>query len=509
MQYIVDQATSKVDTEDILITIRERPARAIFDKQKKYELRKVLPRTIPRRMFLYEAGNTRAVTGHIVLGKVLAGRPEDLWESLGETASTKERFFAYFDDARVGYAFEIVDACEYSEPISKTDIKQVEAGFLVPQNFLYLSNLPKCANLLYRRAFDESILGVDPQEGIDFQRLAKENEERFVEEVGQHIGGTYLETGVAYGRKLIEVAKRDYDPEGIFTISKHILDIYKEGVLCGFIVITEKKGGAIKTGPTILFRYARQRHYGRKIRRRLHNGARVAGIRKVYCTAPFSNEAAFKYLIASGYQIEAHLKLQYHTNHDEFVFGYLVAAAETQEVSYSRAVEPVDQFNVAEKDDPEVAMVLKEEMKNIFMEVSEQWVIEQLGASTRTLLRIEGEGKPRVIFSGRNTAVKCVALCSAKRGGSVKIVLLTKTAHRKSLIRFLSYIEENMRQLFPGVRKFYATVPTGDIDVGAAFCSRGYEKEGVLRRPYNSICDFHIWSYRVENRQDFGEMAAV
>src|SRR5205814_6143381 len=79
-----------------------------------------------------------------------------------------------------------------------------------------------------------------------------EHQRRFSKLVDAHISGYYEETGPGYAAKLIELNNADEDREGIFTLTKSIRAVHVKGKLAGFTVITEKIGGAVKTGPTIL-----------------------------------------------------------------------------------------------------------------------------------------------------------------------------------------------------------------------------------------------------------------
>ena len=58
---------------DVLISIKPQHADPLYAGTKKYELRKVIPRKIPRRVFLYETDGSAAITvtlprfpGHLV-----------------------------------------------------------------------------------------------------------------------------------------------------------------------------------------------------------------------------------------------------------------------------------------------------------------------------------------------------------------------------------------------------------------------------------------------------------
>src|SRR6266850_2129857 len=91
---------------DVLIAILPEHAARLYCGDKKYELRRVMPKAIPRRLFLYESDGERKISGHAIVERLLCGKQEDLWEVTGTRATTRTRFFEYFGDSEVAYALE-------------------------------------------------------------------------------------------------------------------------------------------------------------------------------------------------------------------------------------------------------------------------------------------------------------------------------------------------------------------------------------------------------------------
>lgn len=83
-----------------------------------------------------------------------------------------------------------------------------------------------------------------------------------------------------------------------------------------------------------------------------------------------------------------------------------------------------------------------------------------------------------------------LALCLPKRGGSAKILLLTKTSHQGSLVNLLTAAAESIAEAMgSAVRRLYTQVPVADTEVINAFLTFGYRPEGVIELPFNPNTD--------------------
>lgn len=79
-----------------------------------------------------------------------------------------------------------------------------------------------------------------------------------------------------------------------------------------------------------------------------------------------------------------------------------------------------------------------------------------------------------------------------KRGGAVKALVMSETAHRASIQQLLELAEE-MAQV-AGKRKLYFLHPIADNEIISLFVERGYSAEGVLRSPYRQGQDAAVYS---------------
>lgn len=479
---------------DIILSIQREHANRLYRGQKSFELRKHLPRRVPRRMFLCEVDSGGAITGHVIVESVWIGSPENVWEATGERGTTQERFWTYFAGRSVAYAIEIGVAVKYSSPLRLRDIAAGSGLAKGVQSFAYADADINLSNALNEKAFDEAS---DTQsDELLLRRIARQRRTAFLDAVEKHISDSYLETGRTYGEKLLHVSDAGRDVEGVFTLRKRVLDIVLEGRPIGFAVLTEKLGGSVKTGPVILDKAQRDHGVGRELRSALHVLLKRYGSRKIYATVPESNIGAWKYLLGSGYRIEAQLARQYHGNHDEFVFGFpLENYYDLRERMPIRHGLPLDAFGVVDKPDGEVIGLLREGVSNIFEYVPEWWIEQQAIALLDRQNSVKRPFKDRIAFFAQTAGrTEAMALCLPKRGGAAKLWIFTRTAHVGSIVEFIEWIVEYWRvEGVTGVRRLYGFVPSHDISLETGFRLAGFDVEGYLRKPYAQHADYLVF----------------
>ncbi len=132
----------------------------------------------------------------------------------------------------------------------------------------------------------------------------------------------------------------------------------------------------------------------------------------------------------------------------------------------------------------DVSAFLREEFSAAYCGVSTDWVSRQIafaGASHRS------QQEPRRIYIAYGLGLNALALCMIKRGGSGKVLLLSRTSHRPSMTAFLEWVCSQLGEY--GCRRVYTFVPVQDTDIMQAFLDMGCTVEGVLRRPYSPNAD--------------------
>ena len=277
----------------------------------------------------------------------------------------------------------------------------------------------------------------------------------------------------------------------MFSRRKHVLEVRDSGDLAGFTVLTEKAGGSLKTGPTVLLEEYRRVGIGLATRQAIHELARSLGFRKVYCTAPLDREDVVGYLLASGYRIEAHLMKRYHEGHDELVLGTVLDDLTAPAPDFIREVQAVSTVERLTTVDPEVSRLLQTECEQVIEGLDRGWGLRQVSTAAAWAKGRARGSRKRILFVGRGLTTVNALLCTPKRGGSVKVTLATNTAHMESNCRLVETALEFLSREAT-MRMVYTNVPIPDRDTYAAFIELGFRPEGILERPYGPRQDFAV-----------------
>lgn len=100
---------------EILISIKPKYVKKIFDGTKKWEFRKSIPNKEIHHAYIYSSYPIKRVVGEMELGRVVKGTPEYLWNYCKNPGISKEDFFEYFKNSNIGYAYNIEDVIEYNK----------------------------------------------------------------------------------------------------------------------------------------------------------------------------------------------------------------------------------------------------------------------------------------------------------------------------------------------------------------------------------------------------------
>src|SRR5690349_633528 len=243
----------------ILLSIRPEHAERIFQGAKHYELRKVLPSFGFKRVFLYETGGP-GVIGCFDVGAIFRKDIDELWNIVGNAATTRERFYEYFKNFKCGYAIEIKNPLRFSEAVSAKTLNGEGARLVPPQSFIILEPgdaLYSILDLERTRALRRN----PPKVGL--RRISQENRSAYKKLVMQHISPHYEDIDEGFASGALRIHDLGYDPTGFFTTKKEVLEILdlRKRVI-GFTTLTYKSGGCVKTGPTILRKPYRGKGYG-------------------------------------------------------------------------------------------------------------------------------------------------------------------------------------------------------------------------------------------------------
>lgn len=303
--------------------------------------------------------------------------------------------------------------------------------------------------------------------------------EWFVTEIGQRYP---LSTDIT-ADWLLDLGKRENDPVGYFTLRKAIWKVEnQQGNTIGFTVASEKRGGSVKFGPTLVARQERNKGVGRALRLAVEARYQAQGFRKAYSTTNLRNAAGIYYLIAIGYSIEGHFRSHYQFGVDEVVLGKLLAQ---------------EGRDIAEQS-CKATSVLLERLQPYYDGLDETFAHSIFRSST-TEVPLHDESlyttKAKVLFGN---PAKNFCVTTPKREGTVKVgpVLALDPAGLKDLI---GEVVEFYGAL--AARKLYCIIPFAEAWMVRELRLEGWDLEGALREPYRAFCDMAVLSFFLENGQ--------
>lgn len=126
---------------DVLLSIKPKYVKSIFDGEKRYEFRKAIfkHRDI-NRVYIYSSSPVKKIVATFEVGNILEDHPNDLWENVKDYAGIDDQdFFAYFKGKSKAFAIEIKNLHKFDKPI---DPKTTIFGFTAPQSYCYFKGFP-------------------------------------------------------------------------------------------------------------------------------------------------------------------------------------------------------------------------------------------------------------------------------------------------------------------------------------------------------------------------------
>lgn len=466
----------------LLLSIRPEFAERIFSGKKTYELRRRIPKNGFSRVFLYQTGGA-GIVGCFDVASIYSLPTRDLWEKVGERATTKERFFYYFRNCAIGNAIEVVNPIKFIEPLFPPDLDKLEPKFIIPQGFLYLDkNLRLYKILEHRRR--ASLARCD----LWLRPIRKTNHSEYRLLVTDSIAPRYDDISKSFASHILKIHNLGYDPNGIMTTKKEVLEIiHKQRGLIGYTTLTHKRGHGIKTGPTVLRKRFRGKGWGLETRRLIENYAIQNGCRKLYCTCPDDDQKLVTHFIRAGYRIEGHLKSHYQVTRGEILLGKVLEHAIARPVSdpiriKHRALTVGTVSSYTGSDTADLENSLARLFESTWFNAGNDFA-QQIISMSRRHTTLSYENKPiQVAYIKNKTKYLAILLLIAKRGGAVKALLLSSTIHGKSIHKLIEFAESNLA--LSGKRKMYFIHPLEDPEIYLILLSRGYHCEGILEEPY-------------------------
>lgn len=124
----------------VLMSIRPRYARLLFDGTKTIELRRVAPAVGPGSLILiYESAPTMALVGAGIVTSLEVGRPGPVWSRVRSGAGvSRAEYDDYFDGAARAAALHLRDVTRFTHPIPLADMRRRWPWFRPPQSYRYV-----------------------------------------------------------------------------------------------------------------------------------------------------------------------------------------------------------------------------------------------------------------------------------------------------------------------------------------------------------------------------------
>lgn len=116
------------------MSIRPEFAERIFDRSKRFELRRRIFADTVETVVVYVTHPVGRVVGEFSVQTVHTLPILQLWERVKQSAGIeRERFFAYFLECSMGHAIEVGEILQYESPLSINCFSE-----RAPQSYMYL-----------------------------------------------------------------------------------------------------------------------------------------------------------------------------------------------------------------------------------------------------------------------------------------------------------------------------------------------------------------------------------
>jgi len=137
----------------LLLSIRTRFAKLIFDGTKLVELRRLHPKIGPGDLvFIYVPSPVKALQGAFEVKEVVSGSPESIWSRFGpKTGLSKAEFDAYYQGKKLACAILIKRSWEFKNPVRLEKLRKDRKGFSPPQSHHYICPVAFSRSVGFRR----------------------------------------------------------------------------------------------------------------------------------------------------------------------------------------------------------------------------------------------------------------------------------------------------------------------------------------------------------------------
>jgi len=122
---------------EVLMSIKPKYVQPILENTKKFEFRKsVFAKKNIEKIVIYSSSPKKRIVGFFKIEKIIAKKPQEIWEICKEFAGISEKdFFKYFKGKDLAYAIKIKYVKKFEEEI---DPREISPEFRPPQSYSYL-----------------------------------------------------------------------------------------------------------------------------------------------------------------------------------------------------------------------------------------------------------------------------------------------------------------------------------------------------------------------------------
>ncbi len=468
----------------ILLSIKPVFAEKILSGEKKFELRKSIPRQEVGRVYLYVSGG-QGIVGCFEIAEIISKPIDELWRSTGDSGTSRERFYKYFSGRSLGHAISVLNPVRFAAPIFPDDIRSVESKFTAPQGFIYIEPKSSLGKMLEKHRTVQL-----SQKRIRLCPLQKANKDRYITDVTSEISKRYDDITNRFAKNIVKIHFSQMDLSGVNTAQKEVLEVRQDRRLIGFTTLTHKYGYSTKSGPSILFKQYRGKGLGIEMRHAVDALCRSRGRGKLYCTCPDNDLKLVRHLLSTGYRIEGHLLAHYTANRGDFILGkqlrFPIAPAATIAFKHNH---------------PYSTKELRPSMKVACTTLIDSWsfnywgirrtpeLLREINVIPMTKLGYKSYEEKAVGGFSIVAGAKEVGLCCLmpKRGGAIKVSYFSDNGHEDSFMTVMDKVEKCGRM--HGKRKLYTIIPLNFIALVDLFRRFGFQGEGLIRQAYSENTD--------------------
>lgn len=119
----------------VLMSIKPKFVKQIFEGIKLFELRKKIFRREVKTIIIYESSPTKKIVGEFIIDKIISDTPQKIYMDYGKYLGiSKNEYFKYFKNVDIAYAIKIKKVIKYEKELTLADFNLERA----PQSYQYI-----------------------------------------------------------------------------------------------------------------------------------------------------------------------------------------------------------------------------------------------------------------------------------------------------------------------------------------------------------------------------------